>query len=236
MSFEHQPTDPLEEHRIDSFALQRDTIQQALRLMADYLASRDQNITIITVGGSISNILLRDQLTREHLDYLVLNVSDEQRRIFADAARHTRNRCSRPIVGAWFSARGDDTLKLPSSICRQVVLSSISQNEVIFQAPGLKIIAAPWDYAFVATLGRLASDRSPARRYDLCDAIAYLHRYIQVRWDGPLTMDHVDFCARSYGILGVESTAWFVASRYRLVHGCDGIVKSPLTGHGRRPV
>ncbi len=232
MSYENQQIDPPDEERIDSFALQRDTVQNALHLMASYLAAKGQNITIITVGGAISSLLLKDQLRRENLDYIVPNVSEEQRGILAAAARHGRAYCIRPMLGAWFSNRGDDTLKLPFSIHRQVVLKSLTQNEIIFQERGLKIIAAPWDYAFTATLGRLASHRFISRPHDLSDAIAYLRRYIQVRGDEPLTMGEVDFCARSYGIFGVETMASFVATRYFARYGHDGIVEFRQTNRG----
>ncbi|ERF73894.1 hypothetical protein EPUS_05906 [Endocarpon pusillum Z07020] len=234
--YQDQQINPPAQKRIDSFALQRETIQQALHLMASYLASQGQNITIITVGGSISGLLLKDQLTRKNLDYLATDVSEEQRKILAAAAKYARLKCSQPIRGAWFSTRGDDTLKLPFSVHKRVVLRSISQNEIIFQAHGLKILAAPWDYAFVATLGRLASDRSLARPHDLADAIAYLHRYIEGWWDGPLTMSQVEFWARSYGIRGVETMARFIATRYRAVYGRDGIVDSPPTGSAHVPL
>ena len=236
LSYQDQQIDPPGQERIDNFALQRETIQQALRLMADYIAGQGQHITIITVGGSISSLLLKNQLTRENLDYIATNASEEQRKILAAAARYAQRQCSQPIRGAWFSTRGDDTLKLPFSVQRQVVLKAISQNEIIFQARGLKILAAPWDYAFVATLGRLASDRLVSRPHDLDDAIAYLHRYIQGWWDEPLTMGLVEYWARLYGILGVETMARFIATRYRAVYGRDGIVDSPQTGRGHVPV
>ncbi|KAF7505307.1 hypothetical protein GJ744_001010 [Endocarpon pusillum] len=225
--YRDQQIDPPAQESIDSFALERETIQKALHLMASYLASQGQNITIITVGGSISSLLLKDQLTRENLDYIATDVSEEQRKILAAAAKYARLKSSQPIRGAWFSTRGSDTLKLPFSVHRQVVLRSIAQHEIIFQAPGLKILAAPWEYAFVATLGRLASDRSVARPHDLEDAIAYLHRYIEGWWSGPLTMGQVEFWAGLYGIPGVETMARFIATRYRAVYGRDGIVDDP---------
>lgn len=236
ISHQDQRIHPPTQERIDSLALQRETIQQALHLMASYLANQGQNITIITVGGSISSLLLKDQLTREHLDYIATDVSEEQRKILAAAAKYARLKCSLPIHGGWFSTRGDDTLKLPFSVHRQVVLRSISQNEIIFQARGLNILAAPWEYAFVATLGRLVSDRAVARPHDLEDAVAYLHRYIEGWWDGPLTIGQVEFWARLYGVPGVEIMARFIATRYRAVYGRDGIVDSPQIGSLHVPI
>ncbi len=55
----------------------------------------------------------------------------------------------------------------------------VTQNDVVFNAPGLTVYAAPWRYALCAKLDRLS--KTGARPYDMSDAVDYLDRLIGKR-------------------------------------------------------
>ncbi|EAQ88160.1 hypothetical protein CHGG_04779 [Chaetomium globosum CBS 148.51] len=56
---------------------------------------------------------------------------------------------------------------------------AFAQNEVIFQHGGLRVLAAPWKYAFCCKIDRLAGGGvAAAQSYDLSDAVHYLARYL----------------------------------------------------------
>ncbi len=55
----------------------------------------------------------------------------------------------------------------------------VTQNDVVFNEPGLTVYAAPWRYALCAKLDRLS--KTGARPYDMSDAVDYLDRLIGKR-------------------------------------------------------
>ena len=54
---------------------------------------------------------------------------------------------------------------------------TVTQNEVVFNAPGLTLFAAPWRYMLDTKLNRL-SKQVLARPYDMSDAVGYLVRLV----------------------------------------------------------
>lgn len=68
---------------------------------------------------------------------------------------------------------------MPIDLRNSLTPEAIAQNEIVFKAPSLKVVAAPWNYAFCYKVNRLAgSSLLNARSYDLSDAAAYLKRYL----------------------------------------------------------
>jgi hypothetical protein len=68
---------------------------------------------------------------------------------------------------------------IPQSQRDSLTSQAFAQNEVIFEHGGLKVLAAPWDYAFCCKIDRLAGGGViAAQSYDLSDAVHYLNRYL----------------------------------------------------------
>lgn len=68
---------------------------------------------------------------------------------------------------------------MPIDLRNSLTSEAIAQNEIVFEAPGLKVVAAPWNYAFCCKVDRLAgSGLLNARPYNLGDAATYLKRYL----------------------------------------------------------
>jgi hypothetical protein len=68
---------------------------------------------------------------------------------------------------------------IPKDKQRTLSQQAYEQREVIFEEPGLTVLAAPWEYAFCCKIDRLseAGLHSP-ESYDASDAVEYLHRYL----------------------------------------------------------
>lgn len=60
---------------------------------------------------------------------------------------------------------------------RSLVKAARRQNSIVFQAPGLTALAAPWNYAFVKKISRIS--QGVGRPYDVKDATTYLHQHIR---------------------------------------------------------
>jgi len=90
-------------------------------------------------------------------------------------------------------------LFIPRSQKEYLYNEAVRQNDVVFQAPGLKVLAAPWNYAVSAKLDRVGG-ASPfgSRPYDLPDPVGYLHRYLTINRLGAVRQSDVASCAQSF--------------------------------------
>ena len=220
-----------EQHRDDNDAplpvrnydLDRATLHRALELMAQYLAQRKEPLTVVTVGGAVNTILLRSRQTTHDIDFFGVHLNNHKLRLLNDAARYAAERCSAPLGTNWFN--NETVLFLGQTLHREVTEAAYQQNDVVFQRPGLKILAAPWNYAFCAKIARLVS--GVPRSYDLADAVTYLRRYITQTGGGskPVKVATIEGWARQFRH---ETKRDFllrnVNSEYRRRYRCDGIV------------
>jgi hypothetical protein len=67
-------------------------------------------------------------------------------------------------------------LFIPRNLRARLLAESIEQNYTVFSAPGLRVIAAPWSYAFLAKLDRMAG--RGGKPYHPEDAANYLQQYL----------------------------------------------------------
>lgn len=70
-------------------------------------------------------------------------------------------------------------LFIPLHIRQILTMEALDQHAIVFQAPGLTILAAPWAYLFCTKIHRLSgSGISTVQPYDQDDAVHYLERYL----------------------------------------------------------
>ncbi|KAK7425301.1 hypothetical protein QQZ08_008198 [Neonectria magnoliae] len=82
--------------------------------------------------------------------------------------------CSpRGLDEAYKPIRRLDNTALAFYTVRMAAIVGSRAGTVVFERGGLKVYAAPWQYAFCRKLNRLC-DTDP-RPYDLTDAVVYLH-------------------------------------------------------------
>ena len=97
----------------------------------------------------------------------------------------------------------------------------MTQNAVIFNAPGLKVIAAPWRYALCTKIDRLGK-ASGEQEKDLGDAVAYLAQLRQTR--GPVTVQEITSWFTEFKLGRPSNTAITeVETAYRKKYNAVGI-------------
>ena len=148
--------------RIEDHELERKNLEAALTSMAEFINSHGENITIVIAGGAVNTLLLQDRLFTHDVDFFGTNLNNEQRILLDEAAGYAAagyaERQSRiPLGGEWYNNQA--MLWLPPNVHRRVTQEAFEQNEVIFEKRGLKMVAAPWNYALCGKLNRLVRQK-----------------------------------------------------------------------------
>ncbi len=110
----------------------------------------------------------------------------------------------------------------------QLVRAALANNEVIFRAPGLTLVAAPWEYALCTKLNRMRRSEigeTSERAYDITDAAAYLHQMV-TRLQSPVPTDTIVQSMERYGLPWSQTILELVDKTYHQTYGSHGI--SPL--------
>lgn len=156
--------------------LSRETLMDALRIVAAYLASKHQEITLIVVGGTINTILLRSRPYTHDVDFFNDNLTPAELKCLSKATKSAFKR-NRTLGQEWLN--NHTVLFIPFHIRRILEMEALEQHAIVFQAQGLTLLAAPWAYLFCTKIHRLSgSGISNVQTYDHEDAVHYLERYL----------------------------------------------------------
>ncbi|KAL9103242.1 MAG: hypothetical protein Q9163_001693 [Psora crenata] len=202
--------------------LNKQTLEAAFSLMAQYLSQQHRCLTIIAVGGAVNVMLLQSRHFTHDVDYFGTNLGDDERMLLHNAARYAEQNSQTPLGGEWFN--NQTLLCLPPDIHRTVTQEAFQQNEVMYDGVGLKILAAPWNYAMCRKMNRLKL-RDNVQPYDLSDAVAYLHYYIQGYGNVPVNQATVKEWCQNYQTEASDSIIKAVNREYRRRYGTDGIIR-----------
>jgi hypothetical protein len=183
-----------------SYDLTEKTLVKALECMAEDLRKKHsvKDLTIIAIGGAVNTILLKDRPTTHGVDFMETDDDSNHRMWLDEAALEVQRQetFSRTPLG-WFWFNNHVRLLMDHDVYKRVVLEAKAQDEVIFHKKGLKIIAAPWDFAFCMKANRLTHGKKipgevgEAPAYDVSDAVAYLRRYIEAQGGHPVSMTKI---------------------------------------------
>ena len=206
--------------RIENHELDRQTLEAALTTMADFIDRQGQNITIITVGGAVNTLLLRSRLTTHDVDFFGTNLNNDQRFLLDEAAGYAERQCQTPLGGEWFN--NQVMLLLPRNVHRQVSEEALEQNEVVFEKKGLKVVAAPWNYALCGKMNRLVR-QDELRPYDVTDAASYLHHHI-LKHGGPISAAQIKQWCEGYHKDTSDDAISTVKREYQRLYGSKGII------------
>jgi hypothetical protein len=160
--------------RVFDHELDKQTIEIALGYVAEYLRSKNEQLTIVTVGGAVNTLFLQSRQSTHDVDFLGTNLDNRQQGLLDEAAQYAESQSRVPLAGEWFN--NQTALWLPIDVHRELTRVALEQNAIVFEERGLKVVAAPWSYAFCTKADRLSRDN--ARPYDLADAPSYLRFYI----------------------------------------------------------
>ena len=210
--------------RVQDYDIDNQTLDMALRNVARYLHSRGEDLTIICSGGVINLLFPKTRQTTHDVDFFGTNLNNSQRRMLSEAARYAEQQTSRPLGEEWLN--NEMMLWLAPDVHRALTHTALQRNIVVFQAQGLKVVAAPWSYAFCSKLNRVADPRT-RRAYDTSDAVSYLHEILLQRRDRrPVSVQDVQGWASQYGLQvqrnALRDVAQLYQQRYRRV-GLTGV-------------
>ncbi|KAG6020916.1 hypothetical protein E4U41_002678 [Claviceps citrina] len=156
--------------------LDRDTLLEALQKVAAAIAKRRSSVTVVAVGGAVNTIYLRSRETTHDVDFFNVYLGSEDVENIILGARDATKR-NKSLGEGWFNNR--TILFIPNDQRQALTDEAYAQNEIIFQEPGLTVLAAPWNYAFCCKVDRISGKGSDERKYDLEDAVQYLDRYLR---------------------------------------------------------
>lgn len=156
--------------------LDRKTLMAALSNVAASIHKKKGNVTVIAVGGAVNTIYLQSRVSTHDVDFFnnYLTAADYEHLI--SSAREAAKK-DKTLKEEWFNNR--TIFFIPKDQRHTLTQQSYEQREIIFQQPGLTVLAAPWNYAFCCKVDRMAGGGlNSARAYDLSDAVEYLRRYL----------------------------------------------------------
>lgn len=171
------------------------TLEAALSNVATYISktTKGNELTIVAVGGAVNCIALRSRPTTHDFDFFNNKFGAKEYELIMAAAAAAQKK-DKKLEAGWLNNR--TVVFMPIDLRNTLTDEAIAQNDVVFRAAGLKVVAAPWNYAFCCKVDRVAgSGIIKARPYDLDDAAAYLKRYLAKLGPGKKTVTKAEVVA-----------------------------------------
>ncbi|KAI1810055.1 hypothetical protein GGS20DRAFT_580207 [Poronia punctata] len=142
--------------------LTRDVLLKALSNVASFIKKKGGDVTVVAVGGAVNTIHLQSRMVTHDVDFFNSHMTAQEI----------------ALLGDWFNNR--TILFMPRAQAASLTDQAFAQHEVIFHERGLKVLAAPWNYAFCCKVDRISGGGiHGAREYDLDDACHYLLQYLR---------------------------------------------------------
>lgn len=204
--------------------ISRTELLEALHDVAAHMEACGQSVTLVTVGGAVNTILLETRESTHDIDFFSSRLSDSQISLVSQAGRDANaksiGKFGEQLGGKWLN--NETTIFLGASLLDQITRLAEAQNEVVFTAPGLTVLAAPWNYALMSKLDRMQKPQKKA--YDPKDAAHYLRRYLQRECRDTIHWTEVSQWGVDFGYQTIrEADAAEVNEEYRRVYKADAI-------------
>jgi hypothetical protein len=199
-------------------------LTQALTWVAQYISQHSRKpITIIAVGGAVNTISLQSRQSTHDVDWFNNSLSPDQDKLLRQAANYALQQAKRHgfnIASNWFNNK--TMLFIPPNLRSRLLAESVEQNYTVFSAPGLRIIAAPWSYACLTKLDRMAG--GGGKSYDPEDAANYLHQYLLYKRRPHIPISLIQQAAREYQTRLKVDDVWLINRVYQRKFGRPSIV------------
>lgn len=222
----HVPRNRTDQHGVPlpktTEEIRRKDMERALALMAEYLQGRGANITAITVGGAVNAILLQTRPTTHDVDIFGSTLDNDARVLLDEAMQYAQQHSAVNLGTDWFNT--ETQIFLTATMQERLTNTALERNVVVFQRPGLTLLAAPWEYAFTAKLSRIATGER-VRAYDQDDAVAYLNQIILGRSNQPVRRASIERWANRYRHTVTEDILRSVNRAYRALYSQNGIME-----------
>jgi hypothetical protein len=112
-------------------------------------------------------------------------------------------------------------LFIPRNLRQRLVAQSLEQNYTVFSGPGLRVIAAPWGYALLTKLDRMAG--GGGKPYDPVDAANYLRQYLLHKKIKRVPISTIQQAAQDYQLRLRIDDVRLVGEHYQRKFGEPGI-------------
>ncbi|OAA54609.1 hypothetical protein SPI_08855 [Niveomyces insectorum RCEF 264] len=200
--------------------LTRQNIVKALSYAAQYLHNHGENIVIVAVGGVVNTVLLKSRNATHDVDFFSASLGGRRLQLLRDAGLYAVERSSVRLSEDWLN---NATARMPGVVenIDHLIQSATRQNDVIFQAPGLTVFAAPWGYAFVKKISRIT--QGTGRSYDAADAVSYLHQHIRHNGNKAVTIQQIRAWGNQYRALVPDLVLRQINDLYTQTYGQHGI-------------
>jgi hypothetical protein len=133
--------------------LDKVTLVNGLAHVARFLTKSNAQITIVAVGGAVNTIFLESRESTHDIDFFGPDLSKSDFKLVVAAAKYAQSKDS-SLPKEWINNR--TVLFMSTELRESLIRDAIAQDEIIFDEPGLKVLAAPWNYACAAKLDRMA--------------------------------------------------------------------------------
>lgn len=199
--------------------LDRDTLLAALGNVANYLHRKKAQMTVFAIGSAVNTIFFQTRQTTHDVDFFNQNLTKSDGQLIQAVSRYAQSK-NGSLQSEWLNNR--TIIFIPKDQRERLTQDAILQNEVIFDAPGLQVLAAPWNYAFFAKLDRIAGS-SGSTQYDIFDAADYLHRYLTIHHLATIKQSEVQEWARLFGTRISAELIQDLNAEYQRKHGRTAI-------------
>jgi hypothetical protein len=198
-------------------------LKQALTWTAQYISQHSRKpITIIAVGGAVNTISLQSRQSTHDVDWFNNSLSRDQDQLLRQAANYALQQAKRQgmnIASNWFNNK--TMLFIPRNLRQRLVAQSLEQNYTVFSGPGLRVIAAPWGYALLTKLDRMAG--GGGKPYDPVDAANYLRQYLLHKKIKRVPISTIQQAAQDYQLRLRIDDVRLVGEHYQRKFGEPGI-------------
>jgi hypothetical protein len=195
-------------------------MEQALRLVGDYIASKGRNLTAVCVGGAVNLLLLRTRHMTHDIDMLG-GLGNASRILLDEAQNYAQSQMGNRLGTDWLNTETEMWIAHQRGYIQEL---AERQNVVVFQHGGLTVLAAPWEYAFCTKIDRWGKG-DQVRPYDLTDAAHYLNRWIRAHGGRPVPLRIVQRWAENWNTtMDRRSLLREFNREYRRLFGSDGII------------
>ena len=167
------PTNP--DTRSPPPQMTRETILRALDDVAASLDSQGVTTRAIALGGIVDTLYLRTRNTTTDINLFLPHTREKEHDAVLQAARHANQQARGTLGDDWLS----NAAPMRAGMQGRLGGEAFGQNVVVYERGGLRLYAAPWEYAFCERLRRLVS--AEGRRSDAEDAVRYLREHLRAR-------------------------------------------------------
>ncbi|EAU88698.1 hypothetical protein CC1G_01071 [Coprinopsis cinerea okayama7 len=197
-----------------------DQIRAGLNNVASALNAKKRNITIIAVGGAVNTLLLRTRASTGDVDFFYRTKTKHEDVSQVIVAANTAA-SSLKLGDHWLN--NHTAVFIEEGTIQQLYDEAVQQNDVVFQAAGLTVYAAPWRYALGTKLDRLS--KTGARPYDMSDAVGYLVQLIQKRKGAAVKKSEIKKWAQDFKFtVPNDKLVDQLAAEYKKKTGKDGVI------------